>query len=57
MYISEKLQKSYLLRTVLMLIISLAICVLVYNNFSVYQKPIAKVESVSEEKAASKHRA
>ena len=54
MYISEKLQKSYLLRTVLMLIVSLTICVLVYNNFSIYQKPIAKVASVSEEKYKDK---
>ena len=54
MYISEKLQKSYLLRTVLMLIVSLTICILVYNNFSIYQKPIAKVASVSEEKYKDK---
>ena len=54
MYLSEKLQKSYLLRTVVMVIISLAVCTLVYNNFSIYQKPIARVLSLSEEKVDSK---
>ena len=37
-----------------MLIVSLTICILVYNNFSIYQKPIAKVASVSEEKYKDK---
>lgn len=54
MYLSDKLQKSYLLRTAVMLIVSLAICIIVYNNFSIYQKPIAKVERVSEEKVKTK---
>ena len=38
----------------LVLIVSLTICILVYNNFSIYQKPIAKVASVSEEKYKDK---
>lgn len=54
MYLSDKLQKNYLLRTAVMLIVSLAICIIVYNNFSIYQKPIAKVERVSEEKVKTK---
>lgn len=55
MYFSKKLGKNIILRIVLMLAISIVACTLVYNDFTIYKRPIARVEHLTEKQQEPKN--